>query len=258
MTADPLSLLGVVLQTTPGGGGLGGLADLITFIPRLIVAFVVFVIGVVIGIVVGGRVRSLSERLGVGEAVMRTPLGGAVGRSGSVDRLIGKLVQYYIYVLAAVVATSLAGFRRLLEFFQVVLEYADEFIGAVLVLLVGFAVGRYVGRTIRESEEARETGFAGLLGTLVEVIIYLIVVTIALDTAQLQTGVLETFAAAFAIALAFALALAFGLAFGLGSREYVAENIEGWLSDGRDAVGDTGDSADTDDAEDGGTDDEDG
>lgn len=239
VTADP-SLAGILLQTTPGAGGpgLGGFADLITFVPRLIVALVALVIGIVIGIVVGGRVRSLSSRLGIGEAVMRTPLGEAIGQSASVDRLIGKLVQYYIYVLAAVVATSLAGFQRLLGFFRSLLAYAPDFIAAVVILLVGFVVGRYVGRAVRESEGARETGFAGLLGTLVEVIIYLIVVTIALDTAQLRTGVLETFAAAFAIALAVAVALAFGLAFGLGSREYVAENIEDWLSDGRDAAGD--------------------
>lgn len=50
--------------------------------------------------------------------------------------------------------------------------------------------------------------------------VYVVAVTIALDTADLDTGIVETFAASLAIALAL------GLAFGLGGKEYVADNID--------------------------------
>jgi hypothetical protein len=42
--------------------------------------------------------------------------------------------------------------------------------------------------------------------------------------------ILNTFATAIAIGLGVGIALALGLGIGLGSRDYVAENISGWVS----------------------------
>jgi len=71
----------------------------------------------------------------------------------------------------------------------------------------------------------------------VKVFIYYII-TLALATAGIEVAVLTTLVTAFVVSFfdAFALALGIGLAVGLGGQDYVAENIDDWVSSAKGTV----------------------
>lgn len=227
MTAPPV----VPLQTL--GDRFGQLVDgLAARLPETLFALVVLLLGVLLAYFVGERVRQLSERLGIGEAVASTALGEAVDAEG-VDLLVGYLVLGYIVLLSALLATSIAGFPVLNRIAAGLFSYAPQLVAAVLVLLAGAVVAEFAGRVVRGSTVT--DGFAPLFAAVVKALVYVVAVTIALDTAGVSTTIVETFAASLAQGLALAIALALGLAFGLGGKEYVAANIDDW-ADSTDAA----------------------
>jgi hypothetical protein len=71
----------------------------------------------------------------------------------------------------------------------------------------------------------------------VKILIYYITITIALGTIGFEidplTSLFTTFMVAFLGALALALAIGIGVAVGLGGKDYVAENIDGWMGQAR-------------------------
>ena len=84
-------------------------AGVINFLPQLLAAVVILLIGWVIGRLVGGGVRRLADRTEVDRLVMKTPLGGALGGTEStISRSIGRVGTYFVYALAIFAAASLS------------------------------------------------------------------------------------------------------------------------------------------------------
>ncbi|EMA45420.1 hypothetical protein C449_07345 [Halococcus saccharolyticus DSM 5350] len=74
---------------------------------------------------------------------------------------------------------------------------------------------------------------ADIAGLVVQLFVYYIVIVFALDTAGFDTSVLTTLFASFVMALFGALglaaAIAIGIGLGWGSKDCVADNIDGWM-----------------------------
>jgi len=67
------------------------IADIIAFLPRLIGAVVILLVGWIIGRLVAGAVRRIVDRTEVDRLVMNTPLGGALGGSErAISRSLGR------------------------------------------------------------------------------------------------------------------------------------------------------------------------
>lgn len=224
MTGVPLQVGGVDVV----GSLVQWLLGVLGLLPRLVVAAVLLALAYVVGGWLGERAQWLAERMDLGEAVLETPLGVVFEEAGEVGDVLEASVFYLALIVGVVVAASMAGFTRVYEISAELARYLPSVVGAIAVVLVGFVVAGYVGRSVEDSEVVGGYPFTPVLATTLQSVIYFVVVTLALDALGYSTAILDTLAWAVAIGVGFGVALAIGIAVGLGSQDYVAEHVEEW------------------------------
>lgn len=212
------------------------LADLGAFLPVVLGALAVLVVGFVAGRIVGDIVAGIVGGFAIGPYLEETPL-ERVGDEDGFGRLVGKLVSYYIYLLALVAVADILAIDALSTLLNDFAGYLPALAAGLLVLLVGIWLAERVGDVVAESGDGRMIHLAGVAVTA---LIYYITITLALTTIGINIEVLTTlfttFIVAFFGALALALALGIGLAVGLGGQDYVDENIDSWVTAARGTV----------------------
>lgn len=215
------------------------LSDIGTFLPVILSAIVVLVIGFVAGRIVGGIVADVVGGFNLGSYFHDTPLERVTRSAGGIGGIIGTLVEYYIYFLTLLTAASILQIPALSRLLNDFAGFVPALIGGVAVLIVGALAAEFIEDVVANTDGSRLTDLVGLG---VKLFVYYLAITIALDTMGFDSTVLTTlfasFVTAFFGALAVALALAIGIGLGWGSKDYVAENIDDWLSSARDSADD--------------------
>ncbi len=231
------TLASIVLQD---GGGLfdgnmpGWLQDpvssFIAFLPRLVAAIVVLLIGWAIGRAVAGLVRRIADRVELDRMVLETPLGRMMGGTErAVSGTFGKIAAWFVYALAVLAAANVLAISVLSEWISTAVSYLPAFIAGLLVIIFGFVVADFIGDAIQRTRAATQTAYTTWFATGTRMFLYFTAVVIGLDTMGIDVGILFVFARALAWGLAAALAIGLGVSFGWGSRHYVADHIDGWV-----------------------------
>ncbi|WP_081927264.1 mechanosensitive ion channel family protein [Halobellus rufus] len=213
------------------------LSELGAFLPVILGALVVLVIGFIAGRFVGDLVADVVGGFNVGRYLRETPMERLSDSEGEFGRLVGLLVTYYIYLLTLLAVADILAIDALSELLDTFAAYLPALIGGLLVLLVGIWVAERVAAIVSGMGDGRTAHVASLV---VKVLIYYITITIAVATIGFEilvlTNLFTAFVAAFFGALAIALAIGIGLAVGLGGQEYVAENVDEWVDSARASV----------------------
>ncbi|WP_276254867.1 mechanosensitive ion channel family protein [Halomontanus rarus] len=225
MTATPL-VLGQIRSELEAA-----VVDFVAFLPALVVAVVILLVGYVVGAKLEPVVRRVGQRTHADETVKETPLGVLFpDRPGAVADTLGVVAKYYIVSLAAFGAAEYLGFQMVTGWFDSIVGYIPSLAAGLLILAVGLFVADYVAQTVRESEAVGDSSYAPLAGAVTKALLSFVVVVIGLDTMGVNVAILYTFAETFALAAGLAFALAVGIALGWGGKDYVAENLEDWVS----------------------------
>lgn len=105
---------------------------------------------------------------------------------------------------------------------QTVLAYIPNVVGAVLVLLVGGIVARFLGRSVLIGAVNMNLQYARLLSVGVKWLVLVLAVAMALDHLRIAPGIVEL---AFGILFG-GIVLSLSLAVGLGSKDLVTKSLE--------------------------------
>src|SRR3989344_813660 len=124
----------------------------VNFVPNLVVALVILVVGWLIGAILGRAVWQVFKSLRIDEALRRAGLESFL-RRGGVDldsgAFVGALVKWFVIVVFLVAAFDVLGLAQVNLFLQeVVLAYLPRVLAAALVLLVAGVVGDVTGRVV--------------------------------------------------------------------------------------------------------------
>lgn len=231
----PTGTMGLVAQIeTVNDQFTVALGAAIAFIPRLIGAVLILLIGWVIGRILGGVVARLVDRVQLDRMVLDTPLGNILGGTErAVSHAFGTITRWFIYALAILAAADVLAIAILSEWINTAVSYLPAFVAGLLVILIGFVIADFVGDAIERTTAATRSGYTKWFATGVQLFLYFVVVVVGLDTMGIEVGILFVFANALAWGFAVAIALGVGIAFGLGGKEYVAENIDRWARKGK-------------------------
>lgn len=213
------------------------LSELGAFLPVILGALIVLVIGFIAGRFIGDLVADVVGGFDVGRYLRETPLEPLSDTEGEFGRLVGLVVTYYIYLLTLLSVADILEIDALSELLDTFAGYLPALAGGLVVLLVGIWVAERVGALVDDIGEGRAVHFVSVL---VKILIYYITITIAVATIGFEilvlTNLFTAFIAAFFGALAIALAIGIGVAVGLGGQDYVAENIGDWVDSLRGSV----------------------
>ncbi len=201
------------------------LTAIIVFIPNILVAVFVFVIGWAIGAIVGRVVAQVVHALKVDHALRTAGVAEVFTRAGfklDSGRFLGELVKWFIVAVFLMASLEFLGLTQVSIFLQdVVLLYIPQVIVAVLILLLAAVIAELAKNLVVASARAAGAHSVNLMGNITKWAIWVFAILAAL----VQLGIAASFIQTLFTGVVVALSLGFGLAFGLGGKEAAADYI---------------------------------
>ena len=198
----------------------------IGFAPKLIIAIIVFVIGLLVASIIGKfvdkiisslRVDSAFKSVGVDEMLHK---GGFTLNSG---HFIGSLVKWFLVIVFLIASLDILGLSEVNDFLKnVVLGYLPNVIVAALILVVAAFIANAMQKIVVGSAKAAGAPSTHFLGGLTKWSIW----AFAILAALYQLGIAGAFAQTLFTGFVAMVAIAGGLAFGLGGRDAASKYIE--------------------------------
>ena len=193
----------------------------IGFVPNIIAAFVVLVIGLIVAAGLAALVEKILESIKLDSFLAKIGLEPVFERAGLKIRaayFFSKFVYWFIVIaFLATIANSL-GLYPLSGFFVSIWNYLPNVIEAVLIMLGSLVLAHFLRRVVTASVMAAKLHSGPFLGTVTWWAIAVFGFLTALAQLNVATVIIQTIVTGF-IAM---LALAGGLAFGLGGKDYAA------------------------------------
>jgi len=205
-------------------------ATIVLFLPKLVLALVVFLIGVLIANILKSAVVRLVKVLKVDELLAKFELKEAFAKMGvklDAAQFLGWLVKWFILIFALIAAADVLAWDQITLFLNQVVTYLPNVIIAVIILLVGTILANFVYGIVKSTVTAANIKSAGFLAGIAKWAI----IVFSFMAALVQLGIAESLIQVLFTGFVAMLALAGGLAFGLGGREHASQLLERLRSD---------------------------
>jgi len=193
----------------------------LVFLPNLIGALIILLIGLIVGSGLGALVEKIFEAIKLDSLLGRMGLGPYFERAGMrlrASRFLGQIVNWFLVIAFLLAASDVLGLFALSAFLKDVLFYIPNIVAAVLIMLAAVVLGNVLRKIVQASVMSARLHAANFLGTLT----WWAVVIFGLLAALVQLNVAVAVIQTLVTGLIAMLALAGGLAFGLGGKDYAA------------------------------------
>jgi mechanosensitive ion channel-like protein len=192
------------------------------WIPALLGALAILLIGYIVARVVSGLVGRLAHRAGLDRALHGGPGGTYISRvTARPSRLLGTLAFWAIFLGAVSLAATALGIAALTAFIGAVWAYLPNVLVALVIFVAAGALA--AGVATLATRVMGDTSLGKVVATAAPILIMTIATFMILDQLKIAHNIVViTYAA-----LLGAIALGSALAFGLGGREVAARMLEG-------------------------------
>ena len=197
----------------------------LSWLPRLVGALVLLLIGWLVASALARLVMGLLTRTGFAAAADRTGLFGFVGvatrgrRGGGAAWLLAQLVKWFVFLIFLSVAAEAVGLAQISALVHRIILWIPSLLVALIIAVLGVLFARLLGGLVRGALTSAGMGNAPLLARVAE----FGVVGLASAVALTQIGVATLIVDILLLGIVLAAALTFGLAFGLGGRTVAAQ-----------------------------------
>lgn len=199
----------------------------ISFLPALIGALLIIVIGWFISGLLANLIERGLKAIGLESAVEKSGIGDFVRRSGTnmtTSGIIAVLIKYSIFLIFVQAAANVLGIPQLTEIINRIILYIPNVIVAMAIIVVGSFIAQFLAGLVRSSVSELGVGNPNLLAKLTQYIVVGFSIIAAIDQLEIAPTLVNTLL----IGLIGSVALAVGLAFGLGGREVAGEIARKW------------------------------
>jgi len=187
------------------------------FLPALVAALVVVIVGWVIAAALGRVVWQIVAAVHVDQLLERLNFKKPLERAGlklNTGKFLGELVKWFLILVFVMAAADILGLAEVTSFLQLVIAYIPNIIVATLILLAGAAFATFLYKLVRASADTAGLASAGFVASVAKWTVLVFAMFAALD----QLGVARTFIMTVLQGFVAMLAIAGGLAFGLGGQ----------------------------------------
>ena len=208
------------------------LQNFLGFLPALIGAILILVLGWIISGLLAGLVERGLKIIGFERAAQSTGISGFIQRSGSswtASAIVAEIVKWFIRLIAIQAAASVLGLEQISAIINAIVLWLPNLVVAIAIVVIGALIARFVSGIVRGSTS--QMGFTN--PELLANVAYYAIVVFAVIAAVDQLGIAETVVNTLFIGLVAMVVLAAGLAFGLGGQQTAAQITAGWYAKGR-------------------------
>lgn len=197
----------------------------VNFIPSLLGAIIVFIIGLIIASILDKLVERLIYWLKLDSLLRKAGLEIYLQRANlklNSGYFLGKIVYWFIFIVFLLAAVDILGLPAFSQFLQGILNYIPTIVVAVLILVATFIVADFFRNLVSASVFAAKIHMAKPAAAVT----WWVVVIFGFLAALLQLGVAAQVINTIITGIIAMVVLAGGLAFGLGGKDLAAKLLE--------------------------------
>jgi len=194
----------------------------LAFIPNLIGAIIIFIIGWFIALGIGKLVTEILSRLKFNQifetGAWRKALEKAELKVNAAE-FIGAIVKWILIIVFLMAAVEILGLAQFAGFLNSVLGYLDNVVVAALIFVVAVVVADILAKVMVATVEGARFEYSHLAGEIIRWSIWIFAILAILHQLGIAPPLIETlFTGLVAI-----LVISVGIAFGLGGKDMAAE-----------------------------------
>lgn len=201
-------------------------ATLLGFLPNLIGALIVFILGLVVAVVLERIAERIVYFLKIDTILRRAGVEPYFERANirlNLGHFVGKVVYWFIAIVFLLAASDILHFAAFSSFLrETLIPFLPNVLVAVLIVLASLVAANFLRRLVVASVNGARMHHAKGLGTLTWWVVFVFGFLSALLQVGVAVGIINTLITGI-IAM---LAIAGGLAFGLGGKDRAARFLE--------------------------------
>lgn len=194
------------------------------FLPNLIGAMIIVIVGWIVGLILNMVVDRLFRIIGLQTLFEKAKVEDILKKADlkqDATALLASVIKWIVYLVAFIAAANVLQLPDVANFLNQILAYVPQAVAAGAILLIGLVLANFLSVVVKSSLTASGLGTADAVAIVVR---YSIIVFASL-AALAQLGIAESMINTLFIGLVALLAIAGGLAFGLGGQDSAKE----WL-----------------------------
>ena len=199
-------------------------SGVIAFIPSLIGALIVLIIGLIVAAGLSSIVEKVIAAIKLDAFLHKLGLEEYFSRAGlkvNAGRFFGALVYWFFIIVFVLAAADAIGLTGLSQFLRDVVAYIPQIVVAVLVLLVSVVIANALRAAVKASVTGAKLHAANFLSNIT----WWSAVIFGFIAALIQLGIAPMLLNTIITGLVAMIALAGGIALGLGGKDYATHLI---------------------------------
>jgi hypothetical protein len=204
------------------------LQQFVSFMVRLLLALVVFIIGYLISIGVGKIIAEILKSVKFNKLFEKEGWRKALQRANidvNPSDFIGGIFKWVLVIIFLLVVVDMLGLTTFAGFLMQVLNYIPNVIVAVLVFVVAIIISDIVEKVVRATVERLKVGYGFVASSIVKWAIWIFTLFLILGQLLPNNPLIVTLYTGIVYGVVGALSLGFGLAIGLGGKDTAAKII---------------------------------
>lgn len=196
--------------------------NLIDFLPRILAAFLVLIVGWLLAKMIRTLVIRLVNQLDrLWQKMVASKGLVSLQPRHPPARFVGEILFWMTILISVVMATEILGLSIFVSWLTEIVSYLPLLVSGLLIVLAGFIVSSLVRDLIASTMASAGMSQGDVVGRLVQVVILFTAIVIGTD----QVGIDVTFLSVISSIILSATLGSVALAFGLGAKNYVANII---------------------------------
>ena len=200
-------------------------ATILTYVPSILGALIVLLIGWIVGRLLGKAVRILLDKVSeqhiVEQVADQGSFAGSVKNAGITVGYIGDIaVRIFVYLIAILAAVDILNMEYMSKLMTVIVEYIPHVVAFVIILIAGFLLSDYFIDFLGKYYAKQDIQLITPVLFLLRIFLYFVIAVLALSQLMLDLTIIYTFVTpiAWGIGLGLGAAIAIIVGFGLKNR----------------------------------------
>ncbi|MFA6423339.1 MAG: hypothetical protein WCW17_02700 [Patescibacteria group bacterium] len=191
---------------------------IINFVPNAFGAFLLILVGWIIGIILGKIVEKLLKLIGIQTLSEKAKIEDLIKRAEikmSLSELLGSFVKWVVLIVAFVSAADILQLPQISEFLNKILAYIPNVAAAIGIILIGAVAAHFLSNVVSATVKAMNIGFDNFAVAVTKWSVWIFSILAAMYQLQIASGLIQTLF----MGIVALIAISGGLAFGLGGQD---------------------------------------
>lgn len=203
----------------------GAWEEMLLFLPNLIAAIIIFILGWFIAIWIGKLIAQILNKLKFDSVFEKTGWREALSNADvkvNPSSFIGAICKWILVVVFLMIVTDIMGWVAFAGLLAKIIAWMPNLLVAIIILVVAIIIADIVEKLVKVSTKKMGISSVNFLGSIVKGALYVFAGLAVL----LQLGVTPEIVKVLVMGFVGTLTLALGLSFGLGGKDAAARIIE--------------------------------